>query len=111
MGAFAPEYSTAHRRSDCFFMVCRGGKNQVVSLGKTRLRNLVRNKASGRYYARLYLRGKELWKSLKTFHFSVAEARLAALQKEHRKTRGKEVDTSNAKMTVDEAMQLQMQRI
>ena len=78
---------------------------------KTRLQNLVRNKASGRYYARLYHHGKELWKSLKTSHFSVAEARLATLQKEHRETRGKEIDTSNAKMTVGEAAQLQMQRV
>ncbi len=78
---------------------------------KTRLQNLIRNKASGRYYARLYHHGKELWKSLKTSHFSVAEARLATLQKEHRETRGKEIDTSNAKMTVGEAAQLQMQRV
>ena len=32
------------------------------STQKTRLQNLVRHK-SGRYYARLYLNGKELWKS------------------------------------------------
>jgi hypothetical protein len=36
---------------------------------------------TGRYNARLFLHGKEFWKLLKSSHFSVAEARLAALQK------------------------------
>jgi hypothetical protein len=36
---------------------------------------------SGRYYARFYLKGKEIWRALKTSHFSVAEARLANVQK------------------------------
>ena len=48
----------------------------VKTWEKTRLQNLVRHK-SGRYYARLFLNGKEIWKSLKTSHFSVAEAKLA----------------------------------
>src|SRR5438132_6992699 len=50
---------------------------------KTRLKNLVRHK-SGRYYARAFAGGKEVWKSLKTSHFSVAQARLAEFLKEHR---------------------------
>jgi hypothetical protein len=61
---------------------------------KTRLQNLVRQN-SGRYYARLHLDGKEIWKSLKTSHFSVAEARLANLQKEHRERRSTQVDPAN----------------
>jgi hypothetical protein len=65
---------------------------------KTKLQNLVRH-SSGRYYARLYLHGKEIWKSLKTAHYSVAEGRLAALQKDHRALRGKEVDAGSANMT------------
>ena len=48
---------------------------------KTRLGNLVRHK-SGRYYARAFAGGKEVWKSLKTSHFSVAQARLAEFLKE-----------------------------
>ena len=60
---------------------------------------------------RLYLNGKEVWKSLKTDHFSVAEARLAVLQKEHRERRGKEVDSANAKMTFGDAATLHMQRL
>ncbi len=77
---------------------------------KTRLQNLVRHK-SGRYYARLYLNGKEVWKSLKTANFSVAETRLATLQKEHRARRDKEVDSTNAKMTFGDASTLHMQHL
>jgi hypothetical protein len=43
----------------------------------------VRHK-SGRYYVRAYARGKEVWKSLKTAQFSVAESRLADFLKQHR---------------------------
>ncbi len=77
---------------------------------KTRVQNLVRHK-SGRYYARLYQNGKEIWKSLKTSHFSVAEARLAIIQKEHRIHKSKDIDPSDAKMTFAQAAALHMQRI
>jgi integrase len=50
---------------------------------RTRLQNLIRHK-SGRYYARAFAGGKEVWKSLKTTHFGVAQARLAEFLKEHR---------------------------
>jgi integrase len=50
---------------------------------RTRKPNLLRHK-SGSYYARAFAAGKEVWKSLKTSHFSVAEARLAEFLKEHR---------------------------
>ena len=49
---------------------------------KTRLQNMVRHK-SGRYYARAFEGGKEIWKTLRTSHFSVAQAKLAFM-KEHR---------------------------
>jgi len=49
--------------------------------------NLVRH-SSGRYYARVYAKGKEVWKSLKTSHYSVAQARLAEFLKEHRQRVG-----------------------
>jgi integrase len=49
--------------------------------------NLVRH-SSGRYYARVYANGKEVWKSLKTSHYSVAQARLAEFLKEHRQRVG-----------------------
>lgn len=80
---------------------------------KTRLNNMVRH-ANGRYYARLYLNGKEIWKSLKTSHFSIAEAKLAEVQKEHREhreARGASADTGNAKMKFAQAAAIHMQRL
>ena len=77
---------------------------------KTRLNNLVRH-TNGRYYARLFLNGKEIWKSLKTSHFSVAEAKLGELQKEHCNRRQSEVDPGDAKMSFAQATKLHMQRI
>jgi hypothetical protein len=47
---------------------------------KMRLQYLVRNK-SGRYYARVYVGGKEVWKSLATSHFSVAQAKAGAISR------------------------------
>src|SRR5262245_42311414 len=54
---------------------------------KTGKENLVRHK-SGRYYARVAGGGKEVWKSLRTSHLSVAQARLAEFLKEHRQRVG-----------------------
>ena len=85
-------------------------RSTVKTWEKTRLQNLVRHK-SGRYYARLFLNGKEIWKSLKTSHFSVAEARLAVFQKEHRVLKGKTVNAADAKMTFDQAATLHMERL
>src|SRR5215470_10925141 len=69
---------------------------------RTRLQNLVRHK-SGRYYARAFAAGKEVWKSLKTSHFSVAQARLAEFLKEHRKRVNNGNGEVSAKMTFGEA--------
>jgi hypothetical protein len=77
---------------------------------KTKVQHLVRHK-SGRYYARLFLNGKEIWKSLKTSHLSVAQAKLAELLKEHRERKGKEIDSTNAKMTFAQAAELDQQTV
>ena len=82
----------------------------VKTWEKTRRQNLVRHK-SGSYYARLFLNGKEVWKSLKTKHFSVAEARLDEAQKEHRQRRSLDASSSSAKMTFQQAADLHMQRL
>ena len=77
---------------------------------KTRVQNLLRHK-SGRYYARAFAGGKELWKSLKTTHFSVAQSKLAEFLKEHRKrTRNANGDIS-AKMTFAEAAAVHLQNL
>jgi integrase len=77
---------------------------------RTRLQYLVRHQ-SGRYYARVFSGGKEVWKSLKTSHFGVAQARLAEFLKEHRQR----VSTANgevsAKMTFREAAQIHLRNL
>jgi integrase len=72
---------------------------------KTRKPNLVRHK-SGRYYARAFAGGKEVWKSLKTSHYSVAEAKLAEFLKEHRERVGNDDRRVSAKMTFKEALKI-----
>src|SRR5947207_14500587 len=54
---------------------------------RTRIQNLLRHK-SGRYYARTFTGGKEVWKSLKSRHFEVAQPRLSEFLKEHRQRVG-----------------------
>lgn len=71
---------------------------------------MVRHKSGG-YYARMFLNGKEVWKSLKTKHYSVAESRLAEAQKEHRQRKGREASASSAKMTFGQAAALHLQRL
>ena len=77
---------------------------------KTKVQYLVRHK-SGRYYARLFQNGKEVWKTLKTAHLSIAQARLAELLKEHRGRKGKQIDSTNAKMTFADAAELDQQKL
>lgn len=77
---------------------------------KTKVQYLVRHK-SGRYYARLFQSGKEMWKSLKTDHLSIAQARLAELLKEHRGRKGKQIDSANARMTFADAAELDQQKL
>ena len=75
---------------------------------RTRLQNLVRHK-SGRYYARAFANGKEIWKSLKTSHLGVAEARLAEFLKEHRQRRSN--GEVSAKMTFGEAAAIHLRNL
>jgi integrase len=77
---------------------------------KTRLQNLLRHK-SGRYYARAFAGGKEVWKSFKTSHFSVAEAKLAEFLKEHRKHRRDANGEISAKMKFGEAAAIHLRSL
>jgi len=77
---------------------------------KTRLQNLVRHK-SGRYYARAFASGKEVWKSLKTSHFSVAQARLAEFLKEHRQRVRNGNGQVSAKMTFGEGAAIHLRNL
>ena len=51
---------------------------------KTPVANLVRHVQSGNYYARIRVRSKLIWKSLKTDRISVAKLRLGDFHKEER---------------------------
>src|SRR5437764_2371563 len=77
---------------------------------KTRKPNLLRHK-SGRYYARAFAGGKEVWKSLKTSHFSVAEAKLAEFLKEHRERVSNGNGEVSAKMTFGEAAAIHLRNL
>jgi integrase len=77
---------------------------------KTRLQYLVRHK-SGAYYARVYAGGKEVWKSLGTSHFSVAQAKLAEFLKEHRERIGHSNGEVSAKMTFGEAADIHLRNL
>jgi integrase len=77
---------------------------------RTRLRNLLRHK-SGSYYARAFAGGKEVWKALKTSHFSVAEARLAEFLKEHRQRVGNGNGEVSAKMTFGQAAEIHLRNL
>ena len=85
-------------------------ESTVKTWEKTKLQNLVKHKSGG-YYARLYLNGKEVWKSLKTKHFSVAESRLSEAQKEHRQRKGRAESCSSTKMTFKQASELHFLRL
>ena len=75
---------------------------------KTRKPNLLRHK-SGSYYARAFAGGKEVWKSLKTSHYSVAQAKLAEFLKEHRERVSDGNGEVSAKMTFGEALKIHQQ--
>lgn len=82
----------------------------VKTWESTRVQNLKRHKSGG-YYARLFLNGKEVWKSLKTKHFSVAESRMADALKEHRQRKSRKTSASNAKMTFQQAADLHITQL
>jgi integrase len=86
-------------------------KTAVRTWEKTRLSYLVRHKRTGGYYARAYANGKEVWRSLKTKHFSVAESRLAEFLKTHREARNTQAEASSAKLTFGAAAAIYRQRL
>ena len=75
---------------------------------KTRKPNLLRH-YSGRYYARAFAGGKEVWKSLKTSHYSVAQSKLARFLEEHRERLANGTAELSAKMTFGEALKVHQQ--
>jgi integrase len=76
---------------------------------RTGHRNLLRHK-SGSYYARAFAGGKEVWKSLGTSHFSVAQARLGKFLKEHREQSSR-AQPGSAKLTFGAALQQHLRKL
>ena len=83
-------------------------KKSSKTWSQTRKPNLLRHK-SGRYYARAYAGGKEVWRSLKTSHYSVAQAKLREFLKEHRERFDTLASESSPKMTFGEALKIHQQ--
>jgi hypothetical protein len=77
---------------------------------RTRTQNLIRHKSGG-YYARPFAGGKEVWRSLRTSHFSVAEAKLAEFLKEHRQRRSNGNGEVSPKMTFGQAAAIHVRNL
>ena len=71
---------------------------------KTPVANLVRNVQSGNYYARIRVRGKLIWKSLKSDRISVAKLRLSDFHKEERHRAAVHTAVARGKMTFGDAL-------
>jgi integrase len=77
---------------------------------KTRKSNLLRHK-SGCYYARAFAGGKEVWRSLKTSHYSVAQAKLEKFLGQQRQARATENPEVSPRTTFREAVEIHLRRI
>lgn len=78
---------------------------------KTPVANLVRNAASGVYYARVRVAGKLIWKSLKTDRMTVAQLRLGDFLKQERHRAEAGQATARGKMTFEQALKTYEQRL
>jgi integrase len=72
---------------------------------KTPVANLVRHVQSGNYYARIRVRGKLIWKSLKTDRISVAKLRLSDFHKEERQRSDAHIAVARGKMVFSQALE------
>jgi integrase len=70
----------------------------------TQYSNLIRYVPSGIYYARFRVRGKLIWKSLKTDRITVAQLRLSDLEKEERKRAETGQLTAKSKVLFESAL-------
>ena len=78
---------------------------------KTSYANLVRNQSSGNYFARVKIKGKLIWKTLKTAKLSVARLRLADFVKDQRQRQARDQDAVGGKMLVSDAREVYAQRL
>jgi integrase len=78
---------------------------------KTPVANLVRHVQSGNYYARIRVRSKLIWKSLKTDRISVAKLRLGDFHKEERQRAASQTAIARGKMTFGDALAAYQQKL
>ena len=84
---------------------------QEAQWQKTPIANLVRNTASETYYARVRVKGKLIWKSLKTDRLSVAKLRLGDFLKEENHRSEIIQSAERGKMIVGDAVAIFRQRL
>jgi integrase len=74
---------------------------------------LLRHKSSGRYYVRAFAGGKEVWKSLKTKHRGLAEARLGKFLSQHRQNEKAKLPASadDRRLTFGQTVSIHLQNI
>jgi integrase len=77
---------------------------------KTQYANLIRYVPSGAYYARIRVRGKLVWKSLKTDTVTIAKLRLGDLEKAERTAAEKEKQVQHGKMSFGDVLKLTLDR-
>jgi hypothetical protein len=77
---------------------------------KTQYANLIRYVPSGVYYARIRVRGKLVWKSLKTDSISVAKLWLNDLERAERGAAQKQTGVERGRMTIGDALEILLQR-
>ena len=85
--------------------------NTELRWQKTPVANLVRHVQSSNYYARIRVRGKLIWKSLKTDRISVAKLRLGDFHKEERQRAAAQTAVARGKMTFADALQTYRERL
>jgi integrase len=78
---------------------------------KTPVANLVRHVQSGNYYARIRVRGKLIWKSLKTDRISVAKLRLGDFHKGERQRAATHSAVARGKMAFAQALETYRERL
>jgi integrase len=78
---------------------------------KTPYANLVRYEPSGKYFARLRVRGKLIRRSLKTTQLGVAKLRLTDLEKGERQKAEQQTAVRDGRMTFGDALAIYRQRL
>ena len=71
----------------------------------------MRNIQSGNYYARIRVRGKLIWKSLKTDRISVAKLRLSDFHKGERQRAAAHKAVARGKLLFSDALQTYRERL